>query len=69
MLKSALSNCKKNPKNPKKPRKFGGAAQAGAGEGRGGGGGGPEGRVQGAEWSQRGRNSAVGCISVSRSDG
>lgn len=34
-----------------------------------GGGGGPEGRVQGAEWSQRGRNSAVGCISVSRSDG
>lgn len=28
-----------------------------------------EGREQGAEWSRRGRNSAVGCISVSRSDG
>lgn len=32
-------------------------------------GGGFEGREQGAEWSRRGRNSAVGCISVSRSDG
>lgn len=28
-----------------------------------------EGRERGAEWSRRGRNSAVGCISVSRSDG
>ena len=28
-----------------------------------------EGREQGVEWSWRGRNSAAGCISVSRSDG
>lgn len=62
MLKSASSDCEK-------PEKFGGTAQADAGVGRSGGGGGPEGRVQGAEWSQRGRNSAVGCSSVSRSDG
>lgn len=64
-------------KRQKPPWKFGGAAQAGAG-GNGGDGwgwrrrkGGAffEGREQGAEWSRRGRNSAVGCISVSRSDG
>lgn len=57
----------------KPPQKFGGAAPAGAGGDSGGVcvcvGGGFEGRVQGAEWSRRGRNSAVGCISVSRSDG
>lgn len=47
------------------PWKFGRAVQAGAG----GDGGGVEGQEQGVEWSRRGRNSAVGCISVSRSDG
>lgn len=55
------------PATVKPPWKFGWAVQAGAG---GDGGDGVfEGREQGAEWSRRGRNSAVGCISVSRSDG
>lgn len=43
--------------------------QAGAGGDGGDGGEGFEGQEQGVEWSRRGRNSAVGCISVSRSDG
>lgn len=55
------------PATEKPPPKFGWGARAGAG---GDGGDGVfEGRERGAEWSRRGRNSAVGCISVSRSDG
>lgn len=49
--------------------KVGGAVEAGAGGDGGAMGGGVEGQEQVAELRRRGRNSAVGCISVSKSDG